>query len=301
MANFKKIKMLRKIIKKFFNDKFSKKKLEIDIENLKNLIGKIKVDQNRLKKTNDLNQFEFKVHSQFGEDGIIQFIIDNIIIKNKIFVEFGVENYEEANTRFLLENNNWEGLIIDSSIENIDYIKKKEYYWKNKIVAICDFIKVKNINEIIKKNNIQGQIGLLSIDIDGNDYWIWECIKVIYPDIVVIEYNARLGPDKSLSIPYEENFQRGLNQNKVFYGASLKALYNLGIKKGYSLVGTNMNGNNAFFVKNELIASSILVSKTPKECFNSNSFTETFDQENNIVKDQTFEKNLIEKYLFTKV
>jgi len=301
MVSFKEIKMLKKIINKYFINKFFKNKLEKDIDTIKKLIGNLKIDQNKSKKTNDLNQFEFKVYSQFGEDGIIQFIIDNIKIKNKVFVEFGVENYEEANTRFLLENNNWEGLIIDSSIENIEYIKNKDYYWKNKIVAICDFIKLKNINEIIKKNNIQGQVGLLSIDIDGNDYWIWECIEVIYPDIVIIEYNARLGFDKSLTIPYKEEFERGIHQNKIFYGASLKALYNLGISKGYSLIGTNMNGNNAFFVKNELIAGTKLVSKTPRECFNLNSFTETFDQRNNIIKDPNYEKELIEKYPFQKI
>ena len=301
MVSFKEIKMLKKIINKYFINKFFKNKLEKDIDTIKKLIGNLKIDQNKSKKTNDLNQFEFKVYSQFGEDGIIQFIIDNIKIKNKVFVEFGVENYEEANTRFLLENNNWEGLIIDSSIENIEYIKNKDYYWKNKIVAICDFIKLKNINEIIKKNNIQGQVGLLSIDIDGNDYWIWECIEVIYPDIVIIEYNARLGFDKSLTIPYKEEFERGIHQNKIFYGASLKALYNLGISKGYSLIGTNMNGNNAFFVKNELIAGTKLVSKTPRECFNLNSFTETFDQGNNIIKDPAYEKKLIEKYPYQKI
>lgn len=293
--------MLKKILSKFFNDRSFKIKLEKDIEILKKLIGNLKVDQNKLKKDNDLKKFEFKVYSQFGEDGIIQFIINNINIKKKIFVEFGVENYEEANTRFLLENNNWQGLVIDSSEENIKYIKKKDYYWKNKLFAICDFVKVNNINEILENNNIHGQVGLLSIDIDGNDYWIWECIKVINPDIVIIEYNARLGYENSLTIPYKEDFQRGANQDKIFYGASLKALYKLGIKKGYSLIGTNMNGNNAFFVKNELIVGTMLTSKTPSECFNLNSFAEIFDQANNIVKDPIYEKNLIEKYPFQEI
>ena len=89
--------------------------------------------------------------------------------------------------------------------------------------------------------------------------------------IKVIEYNARLGYENSLTIPYKEDFQRGANQDKIFYGASLKALYNLGIKKGYSLIGTNMNGNNAFFVKNKLIVGTKLTSKKPSECFNFNS------------------------------
>lgn len=293
--------MIKKILSKYFSDKFFKNKLEKDIETLKKLIGTLKVDQNKSKKDNDLNKFEFKVFSQFGEDGIIQFIIDNINIQKKIFIEFGVENYEEANTRFLLENNNWQGLVIDSSDENIKYIKNKDYYWKNKLVAVCDFIKVNNINQILKKNNFQGQVGLLSIDIDGNDYWVWECIEVINPDIIIIEYNARLGYENSLTIPYKEDFQRGANQDKIFYGASLKALYNLGIKKGYSLIGTNMNGNNAFFVKNKLIVGTKLTSKKPSECFNFNSFTETFDQANNIIKDPIYEKNLIEKYPFQKI
>jgi len=293
--------MLKKFFRKYFIDTIFKKNLDKDLEVIKKLIGSVKSEQNKLKKDNDLNKFEFKVYSQFGEDGIIQFIIDNIKIKKKIFIEFGVENYEEANTRFLLENNNWQGLIIDSSDENIKYIKNKDYYWKNNLVAVCDFIKINNINEILEKNNIQGQVGLLSIDIDGNDYWIWECIKVISPDIVIIEYNARLGSENSLTIPYKEDFQRGVNQDKIYYGASLKALYNLGIKKGYSLIGTNMNGNNAFFVKKELIVGTILTSKTPSECFNLNSFAEIFDKENNIIKDPIYEKNLIEKYPFQEI
>ena len=294
-------KIIKKIFKNYFYKKFLRNKLEKDIDILKKLIGNLKIDLNKSKKTTDLNQFEFKVYSQFGEDGIIQFIINNIDIKKKIFVEFGVENYEEANTRFLLENNNWEGLIIDSSEENIRYIKNKDYYWKNKIVAVCDFIKVSNINQIFIENNIQGKVGLLSIDIDGNDYWVWESIETIDPDIVIVEYNGRLGSDKSLTIPYNANFQRSTNQNKIIYGASLKALYKLGKTKGYSLLGTNMNGNNAFFVKNELISNTILSSKEPSECFHSNSFSEIFDQKKNIIKNNTLEKKIIEKYPFKEV
>lgn len=294
-------KILKKIFKNYFHEKFLRNKLEKDIDVLKKLIGNLKIDLNRSKKTTDLNQFEFKVYSQFGEDGIIQFIINNIDIKNKIFVEFGVENYEEANTRFLLENNNWKGLVIDSSKENIKHIKNKDYYWKNQIVAVCDFIKVSNINQIFEENDMKGKIGLLSIDIDGNDYWVWESIEVISPDIVIVEYNARLGYDKSLTIPYKEDFLRSANQDKILYGASLKALYNLGKAKGYSLVGTNKNGNNSFFVKNELIDNTHLISKKPSECFNSNSFSEIFDEEKNIVKNDILEKKIIEKHPFVEV
>jgi hypothetical protein len=294
-------KILKKIFRKYLDERFLKKKLSTDIDILKVLIGNLKIDINKSKKTNDLNQFEFKAYSQFGEDGIIQHIINNIDIKKKIFVEFGVENYNEANTRFLLENNNWRGLVIDPSKENIDYIKTRDYYWKNKITAVCDFVKVDNINQILKENNIQGQIGLLSIDIDGNDYWVWESIKVIDPDIVVIEYNARIGPDKSLTVPYKEDFQREENLNKILYGASLKALYNLGKTKGYNLVGTTLNGNNAFFIRNKLVDNTNIISKKPNECFHSNSFSEIIDQNNNIVKNDSLENDLIKKYPFIEV
>ena len=261
---------------------------------LKISIGKQLANYNKINQFNNINEYEFKIFSQFGDDGLIQYLIDQLVIEEKKFVEFGVESYDEANTRFLLENNSWEGLIIDASKKNINYVKRQTYFWKHKCTAVSHFIDQDNINEIITKNNFSGNIGLLSIDIDGNDYWIWECINVVYPDIVIIEYNARLGFDRSITIPYEENFQRGINQNKIIYGASLKALYNLGIRKGYSLVGTNMNGNNAFFVKKEALERSNIKAKTPSECFHSNSFSELRDNNGNLIrKDLIFEENVL--------
>ncbi len=295
------MRILKKFFKKYFIDTFFKKKIDKDLEVIKKLVGSIKSEQNRLKNSKNINEFEFKVFSQFGEDGIIQHIINNINIKKKFFVEFGVENYEEANTRFLLENNNWSGLIIDSSKDNIQYIKNKDYYWKNKLIAIFDFINAENINQIIKKNDIVGQIGLLSIDIDGNDYWVWNNIDIIQPDIVIIEYNARLGFEKSLTIPYDKNFKRGFGKNKIFYGASLNALYKLGTEKGYNLVATNLNGNNAFFIKKDLLNNTNIVSKLPKDCFNVNTFSEILEVNGNIIKNEKLEKELIEKYPFIEV
>tara|TARA_A100000164_G_scaffold380933_1_gene430357 strand:+ start:4048 stop:4893 length:846 start_codon:yes stop_codon:yes gene_type:complete len=222
----------------------------------------------------NINDFEYRIFSQFGEDGIIQYLINNLKIEKKIFVEFGVENYEEANTRFLLENNNWKGLIIDSSRENIKFIKQQQYFWKNNISAINEFIKVENINEILKKNKIIGKIGLLSIDVDGNDYWIWEGITQIEPDIVVIEYNSRFGNDRSVTIPYDPKFVRGKENSILYFGASLKALKKLGSSKGYELFCTNLNGNNAFFVKKELINEKLLKERN-LDSFHDKTFMET--------------------------
>ena len=200
----------------------------------------------------DINQAGYKVTSQFDEDGIIQYLIDQIYIPNRVFVEFGVENYTEANTIFLLEKDNWAGLVIDASAEYINQIKQKEIYWKHNLKAKSAFVSCENINELILNAGISGDIGLLSIDIDGVDYWVWDAIKVISPRIVICEYNSIFGWNNRVTVPYDPNFDRTKKHYSHLYaGASLGALADLADKKGYSLVASNTNGNNAFFVRND--------------------------------------------------
>ena len=239
--------------------------------------GKILSELKKKNNYENINDYEFKIFSQFGEDGIIQYLINNLNITKKKFIEFGVENYEEANTRFLLENDNWSGLIIDSSKKNINYIKKQNYYWRHDIKAVCEFLGPNNINKIIEENHFNGNIGLLSIDIDGNDYWLLKAIDSISPDIIIMEYNANFGSEKSLSIKFDEKFQRGTSGiNKLIYGCSLKAASKLCEQKGYSLVCTNKNGNNAFFVKKILLNEKIKEISCDK-AFHKNSFKEYKD------------------------
>tara|TARA_A100001011_G_scaffold400671_1_gene517442 strand:- start:9169 stop:10038 length:870 start_codon:yes stop_codon:yes gene_type:complete len=205
-----------------------------------------------------ISELNFKVFSQFNEDLIIQYLINNLNIKNKIFVELGVENYEEANTRLILEKDNWTGLVVDSSKKNINHIIKQNYFWRHNLLAIEKFITKENINEILTDNKINGNIGLLSIDLDGNDLWVWDEIKNIEPDIVILEYNAKFGINRSVSIKYDKNFiRKQIGIDKIIYGASLKALIKISEKKGYSFVTTNQNGHNAFFVKNHLLNDKI--------------------------------------------
>lgn len=225
------------------------------IENRCKLIqqGLGRVELRQLHSVGDLKDSEFTVYSQWGEDGIIQFLLKIVPVPNRIFVEFGVEDYTESNTRFLLVNDNWAGLVIDGSPEKVAAIKKDEIYWRHNLKAECAFITRENINEIIERSGISGEIGLLSIDIDGNDYWVWEAISAISPGIVVVEYNSRFGPDKAVTIPYDPRFVRTTaHYSNIYYGASLPALCLLAKRKGYSFVGCNRNGSNAFFVKNEL-------------------------------------------------
>jgi hypothetical protein len=230
----------------------------------------------------ELQDNEFQVFSQWGEDGIIQMLLRHIEIPNKIFIEFGVENYTESNTRFLLINDNWAGLVIDGSPENISYIKQDSIYWQRNLKAVQAFIDKDNINKIIAENGIKGEIGILSIDIDGNDYWVWQAIDVVAPAIVIIEYNSRFGKDKAVTIPYNPSFVRSEAHYSMLYaGASLKALYNLGKAKGYSFVGCNSVGNNAFFVRQDLKPSAIK-ELTVAQGYIASQFRESRDEKGNL-------------------
>lgn len=210
-------------------------------------------DVNEIKSLQDV---EFKVFSQFGDDGIIQYLVHKLEIKNKTFIEFGVSNYLESNTRFLLLKDNWSGLIIDGSDYNINFIKKCDLYWRHNLVAISSFITRDNINDIISKNGYEGEIGILHVDLDGNDYWIWEKINVVDPILVIVEYNSVFGPIRNISIPYNNDFFRTkAHYSNLYWGASLGALCSLADKKGYYFVGSNSAGNNAYFVRKDRIGN----------------------------------------------
>ena len=247
------------------------------LTNIELALGRIESRQNSCIDSQNINDYEFKVSSQWGEDGIIQHLVKSIEIKNKVFFEFGVEKYTESNTRFLLQNNHWKGLVIDGSDENISYIKNDPIYWKNNLKAECAFITKDNINQLITKNGINGDIGILSVDIDGNDYWIWKAIDCISPRIVICEYNSHFGDTYKVSIPYDNNFVREKkHHSNIYYGASISALDFLAKKKGYSLVGSNLAGNNVFFVRNDLMTDTKAL--TPKEAYRVSQFREARDE-----------------------
>jgi hypothetical protein len=258
-------------------------KTKSTLHKIQEALGRIENRQLQIIDSKNIKENEFRVFSQWGEDGIIQFLIRNVNVSNKIFVEFGVENYTESNTRFLLVNNNWSGLVIDGSLENISYIKKDPIYWQHNLKVVASFIDKNNINQIISENGIQGEIGILSVDIDGNDYWVWQSIDVVNPAIVVTEYNFRFGRDKAVTTPYDPNFVRTkAHYSTIYYGASLKALYLLAQKKGYAFVGCNTAGNNAFFVRRDLKPDCIK-ELTLEEGYVAGHFRESRDREGNLL------------------
>jgi len=203
-----------------------------------------------------LQDAEFKVFSQWGEDGMIEWLVARLPGIPQRFIEFGVENYTEANTRFLLMYRNWRGLVIDGSPKNVAAIRRNEDHWKYDLTAISAFITQDNINALISNAGFSGDIGLLSVDIDGNDYWVWEAISSVTPWIVIIEYNAVFGDLKPLTIPYDPGFTRmTAHHSALYYGASVLALEQLAARKGYILLGSNRAGNNLFFLRQDAMAA----------------------------------------------
>jgi hypothetical protein len=233
------------LIKKLLNSS-SRDKEKVLIQN-----GKLLSHAQQNWKIEKLSDSEFQVFSQWGDDGIIQYLIQKIKPK-PIFIEFGVEDYQESNTRFLLHNNNWKGLVIDGSEKHIKKIKNSDEYWKFDLTAVCSFITKENINQIFIDHSFQGEVGILSIDIDGNDYWVWKSIEAVNPEIIITEYNSVFGPNRTITIPYNANFMRiDGHYSYLYWGASLGAFVQLSQEKGYTFVGTNSAGNNAYFVRND--------------------------------------------------
>ena len=180
-----------------------------DTEKLQLQIGRLLANNVKAKEEiNSLSDVEFKVFSQFGDDGIIQWLVNNLEFPNETFVEFGVEDYRESNTRFLMMNDNWSGFVMDGSQENVSAIIDSAYYWKHELFAKSAFIDRSNINQLLSSCPLDREIGILNIDLDGNDYWIWKEINAISPVVVILEYNSVFGINRSITIPYDKNFVR---------------------------------------------------------------------------------------------
>jgi hypothetical protein len=236
------------------------------LETIQEALGRIESRLQQVQPPSDPKLWEFKVYSQWGEDGILEYLTQRIPIPQRVFVEFGVEDYTEANTLFLLKHRYWRGLVIDGSPQNIESIERGRVFWKYDLRADCSFITRDNINDIISRNGIGGDIGLLSVDIDGNDYWVWEAITCISPRIVVSEYNSLFGPSAKVSVPYDPGFRReAVHPSKMFYGASISALAHLAAQRGYSLVAGNSAGNNVFFVRNDCLGA--VRPQSPEEAY----------------------------------
>ncbi len=225
-----------------------------------------------------LQDAEFKVFSQFGEDGILQYLAREAGLSRgeQTFVEFGVQNYSESNTRFLLMNDHWRGLIIDGSQEYIDSVRNQDLYWRHDLTAVASWIDRDNIDRLIGDAGFSGDIGVLSIDIDGNDYWVWERIVVVNPVIVVVEWNSVFGPNHAISVPYDPAFQRQqAHHSCLYWGASIRAFEHLAAQRGYALLGSNTAANNLFFVRKDRLGR--LQPRSAQEAYLESRFRDSRD------------------------
>jgi hypothetical protein len=233
-------------------------RLMSDLEALRLTQGRILVELNRSKSAHNLQECEFSICSQWGEDGIIQKLVAHVPITHRTFIEFGVEDFSESNCRFLMMNDNWRGYVLDGSERWIAKLERSSWWWKFDLRARCAIVTRDNVNALLEASGFDRDLGILSIDVDGMDYWLLETMDSYAPRIMILEYNALFGCKRKISVPYDASFERRQQHySELYYGASLPALTHLASRKGYSLVCTGSAGVNAFFVRNDLIGGDV--------------------------------------------
>ena len=268
------IKILNKLFKNFFN----KKLLMIGTSHILNM-------RKNYKNISNLNEVDFKVFSQNGEDGIIDYLLFSLQIEKPKFIEIGVGDYYESNTRFLFERSSGDGLIIDI-IDNLQKrVEKNIRLWRGNVKILNRKIDSENILATLKEFNFFDNIDLFSIDVDGIDYWILEKMPKKFCKLIVAEYNPYFGSNLEISVPNDKNFDRSkYHHSNLCFGASLKSIINLLDRKGFIFLGTNLFKNNAFFVNSDFKDNLFLEIPNNNELnsFTNASFRESRDINNKL-------------------
>ena len=202
----------------------------------------------------NLTARRFSLSSQNEEDGIIHAIFDTVGDGSRRFVEIGAGT-NGGNSGFLASECGWSGMMLEANEDRLS--KLKMHFEPLGITCLGNWVARENINDFIRDSGCEGEIDLLSIDIDGNDYWIWEAVTACSPRLVIIEYNSLFGPDRAVVVPYDPEFDRhrfveAAEGGHYYFGASLHALSRLAEQKGYRLVVTEPRGVNAFFLRNDV-------------------------------------------------
>ena len=204
----------------------------------------------------------FRVFSDVDEDGILLYLLTLAGTDSKRLVDIGAAGVAASNSANLIVNQGWSGLLIDADSESVA-AAGADYQSLGVMPPdmVNAWVTAENVNQLITEHGSNGAIDLLSIDIDGNDYWVWKAIETITPRIVVIEYQDILGPERSVTIPYDPGFSKSdYTENATdnnYVGASLRAMVKLGTAKGYRLVAINAYGFNAFFVREDVACDTL--------------------------------------------
>lgn len=217
----------------------------------------------------DLSTHELRVTSQNGEDGILLYLFSELGTESRYAVEFGCGDGSEFNSRNLLCQWGWGGLLLEGDPAKAERARR-QLGSRRRTAGPTEVVKAlltrENVDSILAKESAVSEPDLLSIDVDGIDYWLWRSIVSLRPRVVVIEYNAAFGPDRSITVPYDPSFDAHAHHSSgTYHGASLRALSRLGKEKGYALVGCESQGVNAFFVRRDLAAG--LPTPTVREAY----------------------------------
>ena len=210
----------------------------------------------RLSELPPLQDVGFKVYSQFEEDGMLLYIFSLIGTVNKRVVEVCAGNGRECMAANLICNHGWEGLLFDGDPGNVDEGRSFYAEHPNTFMYPPRFVNAwitrESINNLIEDNDFSGEVDLLSLDMDGNDYWVLEALSIISPRVIICEIQDAVPPHLALSQPYKEDFVRGEKHSPHFCSASLLAMQKLCAKKHYRLIGMHRYGFNAFFMRNDV-------------------------------------------------
>jgi hypothetical protein len=200
---------------------------------------------------------QLRSYSQNGEDGILLYIFSLIGHTDKRVVELCVGDGIECNAANLIINHRWVGLLFDGSVDNIEvakqfYTQNQDTHWLQPTLVPA-WITTENVNSLITSNGFSGEIDLLSLDLDGVDYWIWKTLDCISPRVIVLEYNWMWGAERAVTIPNRpDHVWSNADDTRPYFGASLPAFVKLGREKGYRLIGCEEWGFNAFFMRNDV-------------------------------------------------
>ena len=214
---------------------------------------------------------EFSIYSQEGVDGILLHIFSKIGVGQRRYVEIGCGDGRECNTANLSLNLGWSGILIE--VDELRLASARQFYDRmlqhnnTEVQILNSHVTRENVNQVIAGAGVPDEIDLLSIDLDGNEYWIWKALTVVEPRVAVVEYNASFGPDQAVTIPYDPDFNCFEAHPSGFYhGASLAALTKLGASKGYALICVESQGVNAVFVRQDL-AKGVFPTLDPVEAY----------------------------------
>ncbi len=249
------IRLIKSVLRKIGNNLFSIETRDerLDLIHQQNQVQIVQTFKSAIANGNVpiIEEVGFKLFSQFEEDGILLYLFTILGSKTKIFVDIGANDALNSNCANLAINWGWHGLFIEGDDSILD--KGRQFYRNDIRTALHPpifkqgLVNAENINNIIESEGLGGEIDLLNIDIDGNDFWVWKAIEVIDPRVVIIETHVEFG-DRSIVVPYDPDYVYP-GKHAQYHGASPKAMIKLGEEKGYRLVATNRLGFNFIFVK----------------------------------------------------